>query len=118
MQNEVSKCRSLRGGSKNDFIHKITIALKELRENSVGIRMFVKLEFIPKQRRKLARDECNQLCKIIANRSLRPISHDTRKKKMIGECWRLDNEKRIEPDASQRENVHRYPHSAFFILPR
>ena len=52
--------------SKKDFIHKLAIALKELRESSVWIRMIVKSELIPEQRLELLRDECDQLCKIIA----------------------------------------------------
>lgn len=52
--------------SKKDFIHKLAIALKELRESSVWIRMIVKSELIPEQRLESLRDECEQLCKIIA----------------------------------------------------
>jgi four helix bundle protein len=52
--------------SKKDFIHKLAIALKELRESSVWIRMIVKSELIPEQRLEQLRDECDQLCKIIA----------------------------------------------------
>ncbi len=52
--------------SKNDFIHKLAIVLKELRESSVWIRLIVKSELIPEQRLELLRDECDQLCKIIA----------------------------------------------------
>lgn len=52
--------------SKNDFIHKLAIALKELRESSVWIRLIVKSELNPEQRLELLRDECDQLCKIIA----------------------------------------------------
>ena len=52
--------------SKKDFIHKLAIALKELRESSVWIRMIVKSKLIPEQRLEQLRDECDQLCKIIA----------------------------------------------------
>ena len=52
--------------SKKDFIHKLAIALKELRESSVWIRMIVKSELIPEQRLEQLRDECDQLCKTIA----------------------------------------------------
>jgi len=52
--------------SKKDFIHKLAIVLKELRESSVWIRLIVKSELIPEQRLELLRDECDQLCKIIA----------------------------------------------------
>ena len=52
--------------SKKDFIHKLAIVLKELRESSVWIRLIVKSELIPEQRLEQLRDECDQLCKIIA----------------------------------------------------
>lgn len=52
--------------SKKDFVHKLAIVLKELRESSVWIRLIVKSDFIPEQRLELLRDECDQLCKIIA----------------------------------------------------
>ncbi|MEZ6132336.1 MAG: four helix bundle protein [Planctomycetaceae bacterium] len=52
--------------SKKDFIHKLAIALKELRESNVWIRMIVKSELIPEQRLEQLRDECDQLCEIIA----------------------------------------------------
>jgi len=52
--------------SKRDFIHKLAIVLKELRESSVWIRLIVKSELIPEQRLELLQDECDQLCKIIA----------------------------------------------------
>jgi four helix bundle protein len=52
--------------SKKDFVHKLAIVLKELRESSVWIRMIVKSELIPEQRLELLREECDQLCKIVA----------------------------------------------------
>lgn len=52
--------------SKKDFIHKLAIVLKELRESSVWIRLIVKSELITEQRLELLRDECDQLCKIIS----------------------------------------------------
>jgi len=52
--------------SKRDFIHKLALVLKELRESSVWIQLIVKSELIPGQRLESLRDECDQLCKIIA----------------------------------------------------
>jgi four helix bundle protein len=52
--------------SKKDFIHKLAIVLKELRESTVWIRMIVKSELIPHPRLERLQDECDQLCKIIA----------------------------------------------------
>ena len=64
--------------SKKDFIHKPAIALKELRESSVWIRMIVKSELIPEQRLEQLRDECDQLCKIIAKSLVTAKSNQTR----------------------------------------
>lgn len=52
--------------SRKDFIHKLSIALKELRESSVWIRMIIKSELISEQRLGDLQDECDQLCRIIA----------------------------------------------------
>ncbi len=52
--------------SKKDFIHKLAIALKELRESNVWIQMIVKSDLIPGQRLEPLLDECDQLCRIIA----------------------------------------------------
>ena len=65
--------------SKKDFIHKLAIALKELRESSVWIRMIVKSELIPEQRLEQLQDECDQLCRIIAKSLVtRPNSHQVK----------------------------------------
>lgn len=52
--------------SKKDFIHKLAIVLKELRESHIWIRMIIKSELIPEQRLEMLRDECDQLCRVIA----------------------------------------------------
>jgi four helix bundle protein len=52
--------------SKRDFIHKLGIVLKELRESAVWSRMIIKSELIPEQRLEPLRDEWEHLCKIIA----------------------------------------------------
>ena len=52
--------------SKRDFIHKLAIVLKELRESAEWIRLIVKSESIPEQRLEMLRDECDQLCRIVA----------------------------------------------------
>lgn len=64
--------------SKKDFIHKLAIVLKELRESSVRIRLIVKSELIPEQRLELLRDECDQLCKIIAKSLVTAKSNQSR----------------------------------------
>jgi len=67
--------------SKKDFIHKLSIVLKELRESSVWIRLIVKSELIPEQRLELLRDECDQLCKIIAKSLVTAKSNQSKKPK-------------------------------------
>lgn len=64
--------------SKKDFIHKLAIVLKELRESSVWIRLVVKSELMPEQRLELLRDECDQLCKIIAKSLVTAKSNQSR----------------------------------------
>jgi len=67
--------------SKKDFIHKLAIVLKELRESSVWIRLIVKSELIPEQRLELLRDECDQSCKIIAKSLVTAKSNQSRPEK-------------------------------------
>lgn len=52
--------------SKKDFIHKLAIVLKELRESHIWIRIIIKSELIPEQRLEMLCDECDQLCRVIA----------------------------------------------------
>jgi four helix bundle protein len=52
--------------SRADFIHKLAICLKELRESRCWIRLMIKTEILPEQRLGELLDECNQLCNIIA----------------------------------------------------
>jgi four helix bundle protein len=49
-----------------DFVHKLSIALKELRESRTWIRLIIKTEMLPEHRLGELLDECNQLCNIIA----------------------------------------------------
>ncbi|MCB9922150.1 MAG: four helix bundle protein [Planctomycetaceae bacterium] len=65
--------------SKKDFIHKPAIALKELRESNMWIRMIVKSELIPEQRLEQLQDECDQLCKIIAKSLVTAESNQSRR---------------------------------------
>jgi len=52
--------------SRADFVHKLSICLKELRESRTWIRLIVKTEMLPEHRLGELLDECNQLCNIIA----------------------------------------------------
>ena len=51
--------------SPNDFIHKMSIVLKELRESRVWLRFIVIAELLPDHKMADLIDEADQLCKII-----------------------------------------------------
>jgi len=52
--------------SRSDFIHKLSICLKELRETRSWIRLVIKAELLPQQSMDALLDECDQLCRITA----------------------------------------------------
>ena len=47
--------------SRRDFVHKLSIALKELRESRCWIQLIIKAELLPEQRLSEILDECEQL---------------------------------------------------------
>ena len=51
--------------SRNDFIHKLGIVLKELRESCVWIKLITRSELLPIPRMAPLLDECEQLGRII-----------------------------------------------------
>lgn len=51
--------------SRNDFIHKLSVVLKEIRESCCWLRMIVKGGLLPEQRLEDLLDEGEQLRKII-----------------------------------------------------
>ncbi|MCI0356040.1 MAG: four helix bundle protein [Acidobacteria bacterium] len=51
--------------SRKDFIHKLAIVLKELRESRCWLRMVVRAELLPEPRLGDLLDEADQLCKIV-----------------------------------------------------
>jgi four helix bundle protein len=53
--------------SKNDFIHKLGVVFKELRESRIWIKMIIKGRLLPVKRMSALLDECEQLCNIIAS---------------------------------------------------
>lgn len=53
------------GESRADFIHKLGICLKELRESRCWIRLIIRTELLPEHRMGDLLDECDQLCNII-----------------------------------------------------
>ena len=52
--------------SRADFVYKLSISLKELRESRCWTRLIIKTEMLPEHRMGELLDECNQLCNIIA----------------------------------------------------
>src|SRR5438128_9408826 len=52
--------------SRADFIHKLSICLKELRKSRSWIRLIIKTDMLPEHRMTELLDECNQLCNMIA----------------------------------------------------
>ncbi len=51
--------------SRDDFIHKLSIALKELRETHGWLCFIVRSDLLPQSRMADLIDECDQLCRII-----------------------------------------------------
>lgn len=51
--------------SRADFVHKLAICLKELRESRFWIRLIVESKLVSKEKMADLHDECHQLCKII-----------------------------------------------------
>ncbi|MCH7988537.1 MAG: four helix bundle protein [Planctomycetes bacterium] len=51
--------------SRADFVHKLSICLKELRESRFWIRLIIESELLPESKMGDLLDECSQLCKIM-----------------------------------------------------
>jgi four helix bundle protein len=51
--------------SRADFVHKLGICLKELRESRSWLKLIVKAELLPEMKMAPLLDECNQLCNIL-----------------------------------------------------
>lgn len=51
--------------SRNDFIHKVRVALKELRETRCWLRMIVKGDLLPEPQMRSVIDESTELCNIL-----------------------------------------------------
>jgi len=52
--------------SRADFVHKLSICLKELRESRFWIRLIVESDLLPPKKMAELQDECGQLSKILA----------------------------------------------------
>jgi four helix bundle protein len=61
--------------SRADFIHKLKVVLKELRESRGWLRMIVKTELLPEHRLGELLDECSQLCNIIGKSLVTAIAN-------------------------------------------
>ncbi len=66
--------------SKRDFIHKLGIALKELRESRTWIKLILKAELLPDGRMTPLLDEVQQLCNIVAKSVVTAKSNLQKKK--------------------------------------
>ncbi len=64
--------------SRADFIHKLSIALKELRETRGWLRFIVKAELLSEQKVTPLLAECEELAKIIAQSTLTARNGTTR----------------------------------------
>jgi four helix bundle protein len=51
--------------SRKDFIHKLHISLKELRETRCWIRLIIKAELLPESRMNPILNETDEMCKVI-----------------------------------------------------
>ena len=51
--------------SRADFIHKLGVCLKELRESQCWIRLIVKTELLPEHKMGELHEECTELCNFI-----------------------------------------------------
>ncbi len=51
--------------SHDDFVHKLGIVFKELRESRVWLLLILEAELLPKHRLEDLLDECDQLCNIV-----------------------------------------------------
>src|SRR5229473_4925629 len=72
--------------SRADFVHKLSISLKELREPRCWIRLIIKTEMLPEHRMGEVFDECNQLCNIIARSIVTAKKRREKKAKQFAIC--------------------------------
>src|SRR5690349_12568043 len=71
--------------SRADFIHKLSVCLKELRESRCWIRMIIAADLMPDARLSILLDECSQLTRIVGQslvtaKSNRPMRSQAKKK--------------------------------------
>lgn len=51
--------------SREDFVHKLSVALKELRESREWLKFIIQSDLLPEQKMSTMVDEANQLCRIL-----------------------------------------------------
>ncbi len=66
--------------SRNDFIHKMKIALKELRETNNGLKIVLKLNWTKNDKIELILKECNELISIFV-KSIETAKNNNQAKK-------------------------------------
>lgn len=67
--------------SRKDFIHKLRICLKELRETKCWIKLIIKSEMLPQTQMDSLHDESEQLCNIIGKSIVTAKSNERHKPK-------------------------------------
>lgn len=65
--------------SKKDFIHKLGIALKELRESRSWIKLILRASLLPEPKMRDLLDESNQLCNIVGKSIVTAKANQNRK---------------------------------------
>jgi four helix bundle protein len=65
--------------SRKDFVHKLRICLKELRESRCWLRMIVKAELLSETKLKDLLEESNQLCNILGQSILTARQNESNK---------------------------------------
>ncbi|HEY3412007.1 MAG TPA: four helix bundle protein [Armatimonadota bacterium] len=67
--------------SRGDFIHKMSISLKELRESRCWLRMLDRAQLVPLELLRPSLDECDQLCNILGQSINTARENDRRREK-------------------------------------
>ena len=66
--------------SRRDFIHKVRIALKELRETRCWIKLIMRSELLPEARMSELANEADELCRILAQSLVTALQNEERAK--------------------------------------
>ncbi|MFG0291081.1 MAG: four helix bundle protein [Rhodopirellula sp. JB044] len=66
--------------SRRDFIHKVRIALKELRETRCWIKLIMRSELLPEARMSELANEADELCKILGQSLVTARKNEARAK--------------------------------------